>query len=220
MVVDISLPSACRAKPPNASSSGTGKLAKIMTTALEGVDLFGAHVRHQALQGRVLLEEVLEVVAAVLGAEGLELTVGRRRQLAQQRVFVITGEQGVPLRTPQHLDHVVQAFTGSQGQAGGRLRLVHLAIAKHSPDMPGRGVEQPAMMQVAHEARLIDRIERADAHGTCGKLPEVRHQPRVRIGAQPVAADLLPAWLARTTMARAFQRRMPVIRSSSSRSPG
>ena len=37
------------------------------------------------------------------------------------------------------------------------------------------------MLQIADEARLIDRTDRPDAHRARGKLPEVGHQPRVRI---------------------------------------
>ncbi|MNH20667.1 hypothetical protein D3C79_804460 [compost metagenome] len=82
-------------------------------------------------------------------------------------------------------------LAGSQCQTGNGFRLIHLAIAKHPPDMPGAGVEQLAVVQVAHKARLVDGIERTDAHGTGGKLPEVGHQPGVWIGAQTIARDLL-----------------------------
>ena len=49
-----------------------------------------------------------------------------------------------------------------------------------------RGVSgmMPRILQVAHEARLVDRIDRPDAHRHRRKLPEIRHQPRMRIGGQ------------------------------------
>ncbi|MNI38117.1 hypothetical protein D3C73_922470 [compost metagenome] len=56
------------------------------------------------------------------------------------------------------------------------------------------------MVQVTHEARLVDRTDRTDAHRASGELPEVRHQPRVRVARQPPStlstrADLLPIML-------------------------
>src|SRR5581483_1580887 len=39
-----------------------------------------------------------------------------------------------------------------------------------------------AMFEVAHESRLIDRVERTDAHRNRRELPEIRHQPRMWIG--------------------------------------
>ena len=49
----------------------------------------------------------------------------------------------------------------------------------------------PAAGQVLHEARLVDRHQRAEAHRDGRELPEVRHQPRVRVGREAAAADLL-----------------------------
>ena len=46
---------------------------------------------------------------------------------------------------------------------------------------------KPRSLQVAVEPRLHDRVHRAEAHGDGGELPEVRHQPRVRVRGQPGA---------------------------------
>ena len=58
-----------------------------------------------------------------------------------------------------------------------------------------RGVLDPAVVQVAVEPRLVDRVEAAEAHGDRRVLPEVRHQPRVRVrrqaAAQPGVGELL-----------------------------
>ena len=45
--------------------------------------------------------------------------------------------------------------------------------------------DDPAVFQVAHETRLIDGIDGPDAHRDRGKLPEILHQPGMRIGGQP-----------------------------------
>src|SRR5258706_11902183 len=46
------------------------------------------------------------------------------------------------------------------------------------------------MLQVAHEARLVDREQRTESHRARRELPEVRHEPRVRIRRQALAARL------------------------------
>ncbi len=47
------------------------------------------------------------------------------------------------------------------------------------------------MLQVFHEACLVDRLNRAQAHGDGRELPEVGHQPGVRVGRQTLAVDFL-----------------------------
>ena len=86
---------------------------------------------------------------------------------------------------------VVQPLARGQREAGDRLGLVHLAVAEHAPDVARGGVQQPARLQVTHEARLVHGVQRPQAHRAGGELPEVGHQPRVRVGAQPAAAHLL-----------------------------
>ena len=72
-----------------------------------------------------------------------------------------------------------------------RLRLVHLAVAHEGPDLaPGR-LREPAVLEVAQEARLVDGLDRAQPHRDRGELPEVGHEPGVRIGGDPLAVDLL-----------------------------
>src|SRR5690554_3458748 len=41
--------------------------------------------------------------------------------------------------------------------------------------------------QVTHHMRLVDRLNRAQTHGYGRELPEVRHQPGMRVGGQTVA---------------------------------
>ena len=56
------------------------------------------------------------------------------------------------------------------------------------------GVLDAAVLQVAVEPRLVDGVQRPEAHGDGGELPEVRHQPRVRVRRQPATGvrQLLP----------------------------
>ena len=142
----------------------------------------------------------------------------------------VAREQRVPLRSPEHLDHV-PAGAGEQ-----RFQLLDdLAIAAHRPVEPlqlqlmmkvrlsrrsraarvsaptdsgssispspntpqtrrSAVVGEAAILEVAQETRLIDRADRPDAHRAGRKLPEIRHQPGMRVGAQAAAADLLPVF--------------------------
>ncbi len=60
--------------------------------------------------------------------------------------------------------------------------------------MRPRRVVQLPREQVAVEPRLVDRVQRPEAHRHGRELPEVRHQPGVRVRRQPAAAvrELLP----------------------------
>src|SRR5699024_8062661 len=68
------------------------------------------------------------------------------------------------------------------------------AVAEEGPDVLLGGVLDAAVVQVAVEARLVDRVHRAQAHGDGRELPEVGHAVRVRVGGDAVAlaaGDLL-----------------------------
>ena len=91
-----------------------------------------------------------------------------------------------PLQVAVHHPHqVIQAFTRGQGQRAHGLGLVHLAIAKHAPDFSALAVQQGTVGQVTHEARVVNRTDRAYAHGPGGELPEVGHQVRVWVAGEP-----------------------------------
>ena len=71
-------------------------------------------------------------------------------------------------------------------------------------------VDDAAVLQVAHEARLIDRHDRAEPHRHGRELPEVRHQPRMRIRRQPFAVDFLPEVVELFFAEAAFEKRARV----------
>ena len=87
-------------------------------------------------------------------------------------------------------DQVVEVFTAGQGDCAQGFRLVALAVAQEAPDfLASRDVA--AGFQVLHEARLVDRLDRAKAHRYGRELPEIRHQPRVRVGRQALTVHFL-----------------------------
>ena len=109
-------------------SEGRIQLAQVMAAAAQGIDFGMRHVRHQRLQLRVELEEVLVVVGAVIGTQGLVLAVHGMCQALQQHVMSVARKQRVPVRPPQHLDDVT-ACAGEQ-----RFKLLNdLSIAAHRP---------------------------------------------------------------------------------------
>ena len=86
---------------------------------------------------------------------------------------------------------VIEAFAHRHGERAHRLGLVHFAVAAERPDLAVGDRHQAAVFHVAHEARLVDGHHRPQAHGHRRELPEVRHEPGVRIGRQATAADFL-----------------------------
>ena len=53
------------------------------------------------------------------------------------------------------------------------------------------GVLDAAVLQVAVEAGLVDRVDAGQAHRDRRELPELRHQPRVRVGREALAHAVL-----------------------------
>ena len=80
---------------------------------------------------------------------------------------------------------VVELLARGERQRADRLRLVHLAVAEYAPDAALRGLCEVTVIEVAQETCLVDRADGTDAHRTGRELPELRHQPRMRVRAQP-----------------------------------
>mmetsp|Transcript_49061 Transcript_49061/g.110338 ORF Transcript_49061/g.110338 Transcript_49061/m.110338 type:complete len:220 (-) Transcript_49061:1053-1712(-) len=87
-------------------------------------------------------------------------------------------------------DHVVEPLAARNRDGRDGLRLVHLAITHEGPDTTLGGVREASQVQVAEEACLVNRAQGPKAHGHGGVLPEVRHQPRVRVTGHALAARL------------------------------
>ena len=93
-----------------------------------------------------------------------------------------------------HEGEIVQALQRRDVSQAAALGLVGLTVAEERPHVLVRGVLDAPVVQVMVEPGLVDRVHRAQAHRHRGELPEVRHQPRVRVGRQSAAgvAVLLP----------------------------
>ena len=130
---------------------GRVQLAVVVAAAGQGDEVVVGQMRHHLAQTLVGSEEVVADVRAALDAVALELAVDGRVHLVEQHAVLVLGEELVPLRTPDDLDHV------PAGAAERRFEFLDdLAVAAH------RAVEA---LQVAvddeHEVvELLARRER------------------------------------------------------------
>ena len=67
------------------------------------------------------------------------------------------------------------------------LWFVGLAVAEECPHFRVRSLLEPAILQIAHEARLVDRPDGTETHRHRGEFPEVGHQPRMRVRREPAS---------------------------------
>src|ERR1700733_14998863 len=81
-------------------------------------------------------------------------------------------------------DQIVELFARCQCDRAERFGFVHFAVAQECPDFPPGGLLQPAILEILDEPCVIDRLDRTQSHRHRGKLPEIGHQPRMRIGRQ------------------------------------
>ena len=84
-------------------------------------------------------------------------------------------------------DQVVELLAAGEAKRAERLGLVALAVADEAPHPALAGVVELAVEEVAVEAGLVEGGDRAEAHADGRELPEVGHQPRVRIARQAAA---------------------------------
>ena len=108
-------------------------------------------------------------------------------------------------------DQVVEFLAGAQRERAHGFGLVHFAIAEERPDFARRDRDHAAIFEIAHEARLVDGIDGAEAHGDGGELPEIGHQPGMRIGGQARGVAQFVAEVAQVLFGEAaFQERARV----------
>ena len=81
-------------------------------------------------------------------------------------------------------DQVVELLARRDPDRAERLGLAHLAVAEERPDVLLAGVLDAAVLEVAVEPRLVDRVDGGQAHRDRRELPEVRHQPGVGVRRQ------------------------------------
>ena len=88
---------------------------------------------------------------------------------------------------------VVEALARRNVERAERLGLIGLAVAQEGPHARVGGIEEAAVEQVPVEPRLVDGADRTETHRNRRVLPELGHEPRVRIRAEALAGHRLPA---------------------------
>lgn len=76
---------------------------------------------------------------------------------------------------------VIEMFASPQSDGTQSFGLIDFTIANKAPNARLAGIEQAAMLQITEEPGLIERAKWPQTHRNRGELPEVRHQPRMRI---------------------------------------
>src|SRR5947207_382859 len=90
-------------------------------------------------------------------------------------------------------DQVVEPLARSQGDRAQRLGFVHFTVAEKRPNLAARRLLQSAVLKILDEARMIDRLNRSQSHGDGGELPEIGHEPGMRVGTESSARFQLAA---------------------------
>ena len=90
-------------------------------------------------------------------------------------------------------NEIVELLARRQRDRAERFRLVRLAVAEKRPDLGVRLRHQPAVLHVADEPGMVDGHDRAEPHRDGRVLPEIRHQPRMRVGREAAAGFQLAA---------------------------
>ncbi len=127
-----------------------------MAAAGECLELLVGEVLDESAQAGVGAEEVLPDVGAGLGGVLLELAVGRGVHLVEQDTVDVAGEEVVPLRSPDDLDHVP-----ARAAEHGLGLLDDLAVAAH------RAVEA-LEVAVDDEDQVVEVLAPRHAQGADG----------------------------------------------------
>ena len=117
-------------------------------------------------------------------------------------------------------DEVVELLARAERDGTEGVDLIGLAVSDEGPDLARRGFDEAAILQVLHEARLVDGIERADAHRDSREVPEVFHEPRVRVGRKTGLAAEFVAEVAEAGLRRSGLRGRRGRKRRARRGPG
>ena len=85
---------------------GSVDLVGIMAPTVKSPDVLVAHAGDHLQQFRVLAEEVLANIGPIVGLVVLVLAIDRVHHDLLQDAVLVLGQQRIPVRPPDHLDHV------------------------------------------------------------------------------------------------------------------
>src|ERR1700733_15599888 len=84
-------------------------------------------------------------------------------------------------------NQIVEFLPRSQRYGAERFRLIHFAIAEEGPDLASSRLFEATIFEIFDKASVVNRLNRAEAHGDGGELPEIGHEPGMRIGRKAAA---------------------------------
>src|SRR5262249_36626537 len=90
-------------------------------------------------------------------------------------------------------DQIVELFARGKRDRSQRFRFVCFSVADEGPDFCITLFLECPILEVTTKARLIDRHNRSKSHRHRWEFPELRHEPRVRIGRQATLGFQLTA---------------------------
>ena len=79
-------------------------------------------------------------------------------------------------------DQVIEILARGHADSTERFDFVGLAIAEEGPDLAILGFDEATALHVLHETCLVNGLDRTETHRYRRELPEIRHQPGVRVG--------------------------------------
>src|SRR5690625_2097087 len=85
---------------------GSKDFTVVVARALHAANVIVRHFFYELQRARIASEEVLADVLARFGAVGLIVTIWRAVHQVDQRVVLVSGQQGVPLAAPDRLNDV------------------------------------------------------------------------------------------------------------------
>ena len=91
-----------------------------------------------------------------------------------------------------HEDQVVEVLPPGHSEGADGLGFVEFPVTHEAPHPAVLGAGDTTGVEVAAHVGLGDGVERAETHRHRGVLPELGHQPGMRIGGEPVAPHLEP----------------------------
>ncbi len=128
-------------------------LVRIMSAAIQAPDIRVGHPRHHFQRLRELAEKVLAHEGAIVGLEVLILAVDCFLHQTQQPAILVACQQRIPIRAPDHLEHV------PAGAAKVSLQFLDdLAVTAH------RTIE-PLQIAIDDEDQVVEFFPRRHADG-------------------------------------------------------
>ena len=156
-------------------------LVRIVAAAVQAPDVLVAHARDELQRFGMLAEEMLAHEGAVVRLVVLVFAVDRLLHDAQENAVLVAREQRIPVRAPDHLDHV------PAGAAEVALELLDdLAVAAHRPSRRCR-LQFTTKIRLSSFSRAARPMAPIDSGSSISPSPQNTQTLRFAVCARPRA---------------------------------